>query len=79
MLIICLNAPMVTKILKHAGREKERDQFAHLCIISPAEGYRRLVGKQETGRLITGGSRSGTTGVHQVHQPEEAGPEGWER
>ena len=40
---------------------------------TPAEGYRRLVSKQEAGSLIAGGSRSGTTGVHhQVHQPEEA-------
>ena len=44
------------------------------------EGYRRLVGKHETGRLIAGDSRSGTTGVHhQVHQPEEVGTEGWEK
>ena len=36
------------------------------------------MGKQESGRLIAGGSRSGTTGVHyQVHQPEEAAIEEW--
>ena len=45
---------------------------------TPAEGYRRLVGKQETGKLIASGSKSGTTRLHhQVHQPEEAGAEGW--
>ena len=45
-----------------------------------AEGYRRLVSKQETGSLIASGSRSGTTGVHhQVHQPEEAVIEEWEK
>ena len=47
---------------------------------TPAEGYRRLVGKQEAGRLIAGGSRAGTTGVHhQVHQLEEAAIEEWEK
>ena len=36
--------------------------------------------KQEAGSLIAGGSRTGTTGVHhQVHQPEEASDEGWEK
>ena len=40
---------------------------------TPAEGYRRLVDKQETVRIIAGCNRSGTTRVHhQVHQPEEA-------
>ena len=39
----------------------------------------RLVSKQEAGKLIAGGSRSGTIGVHhQVHQPEETEAEGWE-
>ena len=47
---------------------------------TPAEGYRRLVSKQEAGWLIVGGSRSGTTGVHhQVHPTEEAEAEGWEQ
>ena len=47
---------------------------------TPAEGYRRLVSKQEAGSLIAGGSRLGTTGVHhQVHQPEEVADEGWEK
>ena len=47
---------------------------------TPAEGYRRLVSKQEAGWLIVGGSRSGTAGVHhQVHPPEEAEAEGWEQ
>ena len=47
---------------------------------TPAEGYRRLVSKQEAGKLIAGGSRSGTIGVHhQVHQPEETEAEGWEK
>ena len=51
-----------------------------LGAITPAQGYRRLIGKQETGSLIANGSRSGTSGVHhQVHQPEEAATEEWEK
>ena len=47
---------------------------------TPAEGYRRLVSKQEAGSLVAGGSRLGTVGVHhQVHQPEEVADEGWQR
>ena len=47
---------------------------------TPAEGYRRLVSKQEAGSLIAGDSRSSTVGVqHQVHQPEETATEEWEK